>query len=185
MNEEEQKTNIEISNKSVEAVTAEMGFFEKVGAFLTQSSKSVVKYIVGKLITSAVIGLLAFIVFKLIGINLAWLLALILALTNIVPVFGGWVGLIICGIIVLFFNPIFAVYTTLTALILQMLEQFVLLPVIVGKAVDLNPLLIICVLILGSLAFGFWGVLLAIPIAAVIKIGYNIFLKKKEKKRSE
>ena len=158
----------------------EKTFWQKTGQFLTESSISVGKYIIGKLITSAIIVLLAFVVFKLLGINLAWLLALILAITNLVPVFGPWVGLVICALIVVFFDPIFILYTTLTALILQILEQFILLPVFVGKVVDLKPMLIICVLILGSLIFGFWGVLLAIPIAAVVKIWYNIFIAKKK-----
>ena len=153
--------------------------WQKTGQFLTESTVSVGKYIIGKLITSFVIGFLAFIVFKLIGIDLPWLLALIIGLTNIVPVFGGWVGMIICALIIVFFNPIYVVYTTLTALVLQIIEQFLLLPLIVGKAVDLKPMLIVSVLIIASIAFGFWGVLLAIPIAAVIKIWYNIFISKK------
>lgn len=164
----------------------EKNLWQKTEQFITESSISVGRYIVGKLITSALIGLIAFIVFKLLDINLAWLLALILAITNLVPVFGPWVGLIICAVIVVFFKPIFMLYTTLTALILQLLEQFVLLPIIVGKAVDLKPMLIICVLILGSVIFGFWGVLLAIPIAAIVKIWYNIFIaKNKDKQETE
>lgn len=155
------------------------GFGNKLLQFLTESSVSVGKYVIGKLITSLVIGFLSFIIFKIIGINLPLLLAVVIALTNIVPVFGGWAGVIICGIIVVFFNPIYVVYTTLTALLLQIFEQFVLLPVIVGKAIDLNPMFIICVLVVSSILFGFWGVLLAIPIAAIIKIGYKIFKSKK------
>jgi len=160
-------------------------FWQKIGQFLAESSVSVGKYIIGKLITSAAIGLTAFVVFKILGINLAWLLAIILALTNIVPVFGGWVGMIICAAIIVFFEPIYIVYTTLTALILQLIEQFVLLPLIVGKAVDLKPMLIVCVLVLSSILFGFWGVLLAIPIAAVIKIWYNIFISKNNGKQEK
>lgn len=185
MNKNEEKKVVITTSESDTDIPVEKTFWDKLGEFITQSSKSVVKYLIGKIITSTIIGIIAFIVFKLIGINLAWLLALIIAITNIVPVFGGWVGLILCAVIVLFINPIFAIYTTLTALILQMIEQFVLLPLIVGKAVDLKPMLVICVLILGSMAFGFWGVVLAIPIAAVIKIGYNIFLNKKEQEGSD
>ncbi len=155
-------------------------FLIKTEKFIIDSAKSIGNYVVGKIVTSAIIGILALVVFKILGINPAWLLALILALTNFVPVIGPWVGLLICALIVVFFEPIFALYTSLTALILQILEQFLLLPLIVGKAVDLKPMLIICVLIIGSLAFGFWGVVLAIPIAAVLKVWYNIFIKNKD-----
>jgi len=156
-------------------------FGNKLIQFLTESSVSVGKYVIGKLITSLIIGIISFIIFKLLSIDLPFLLAVIIAVTNIVPVFGGWAGIILCGIIVVFFNPIFVVYTTLAALVLQIIEQFVLLPVIVGKSVDLKPMLIVCVLIIGSILFGFWGVLLAIPIAAILKIGYKIFISKKNK----
>lgn len=162
----------------IEEPKVKKSFLSKLGRFLSESTVSVGKYIVGKIITSTIIGILAYIVFKILGINLPWLLALILGITNFIPVFGGWVGMILCAVIIVFFNPLFALYTTLTALVLQLLEQFLLLPLIVGKAVDLNPLLIICVIVIGSMAFGFWGVLLAVPIAATVKIGYNIFLKK-------
>ncbi|MBN1623183.1 MAG: AI-2E family transporter [Clostridia bacterium] len=155
-------------------------FIEKTERFIVESGKSVGKYVVGKIVTSAIIGILAFIIFKILGIDMAWLMALILAVTNLVPMIGPWIGLIVCAVIIVFFEPIFALYTSLTALLLQLLEQFVLLPLVVGKAVDLKPMLIICVLIIGSLAFGFWGVVLAIPIAAVLKIGYNIFIAKKD-----
>lgn len=157
---------------------SDMNFWDKLLHFFTESSASVGKYIAGKLITSLVIGFISFIIFKFLGINLPFLLSAIIAVTNIVPVFGGWVGIIICGIIVVFFSPIYVVYTTLTALLLQILEQFVLLPLIVGKAIDIKPMFIVIVLMISSIFFGFWGVLLAIPIAAVIKIGYKIFINK-------
>lgn len=156
-----------------------VGFGNKLIQFINESSVSVGKYVIGKLVTSLIIGILSFIVFKLLDINLPLLLAVIIAVTNIVPVFGGWAGMILCGIIAVFFNPIYVVYTTLTALVMQIIEQFLLLPIIVGKAVDLKPMLIVCVLIICSILFGFWGVLLAIPIAAILKIGYKIFLPKK------
>lgn len=174
----------EIQNKGeVTSDANRQGFWHKVLRFITESSVSVGKYVIGKLITSLVLGILSFIIFKMLGINLPLLLAVIVALTNIVPVFGGWAGITICGIIVVFFNPIYVVYTTLTALVLQIIEQFVLLPVIVGKAVDLKPMLIVCVLIISSILFGFWGVLLAIPIAAILKIGYKIFISKQKDKQ--
>lgn len=163
----------------------EYTYSRKLSEFFTQSAVSVGKYIVGKIITSTIIGVIAFIVFRILDIDLAWLLALILGLTNFVPVIGPWVGLVLCAVIIVFFRPVFALYTSLTALVLQITEQFFLLPVIVGKAVDLKPLLIISVLVAGSLAFGFWGVVFAIPVAAVLKIWYNIFITGKKEESNE
>lgn len=151
----------------------------KIGVFLTESSKSVGRYILGKLLTSLIIGFIAYVVFKILDINLPWLLAIILGVTNIIPILGPWIGLIVCAAIIVFFEPIFVVYTTLVALVLQIIEQFLLLPVIIGKAVDLKPILIMCVIVIASILFGFWGMIFAVPVAAVLKIGYEVFVKGK------
>ncbi|MBN2853020.1 MAG: AI-2E family transporter [Clostridia bacterium] len=150
--------------------------------FINQSFISTGKYFIGKTITSLIIGVVSFVVFTLLDIKLSWLIALIFFIANFIPIFGPWAGAILGGIIVIFQAPLFALYVIITSVLLQLIEQFLLIPLIIGKAIDLKPLIIVVVLILASLFLGFWGVLFAIPIASVIQIGYNIFIKKEEKK---
>lgn len=156
-------------------------FLSKTSVFFFESTKGIGKYFGGKILTSVIIGVVSFIVFKLIGIKPALVLALILGITNLVPLFGPWVGLLICALIVIFINPIHALYTTITALLLQISEQFLLLPLIVGKSIDIKPLLIFLVLFIGSVVFGFWGVILAVPVAVILKIWYEVFIRRQEK----
>jgi predicted PurR-regulated permease PerM len=180
---------IDLQHKDVGKGSLEFGgsntklrsFLNKTSIFISESSKGIGRYMLGKMITSAIIFILAFVIFRLLEVNPAIILAVILGVTNLVPLFGPWVGLLICAMIVVFINPIHALYTTITALLLQIAEQFFLLPLIVGKSIDIKPLLIFLVLFAGSLVFGFWGVLLAVPAAVVIKIAYEVFIRKQEK----
>lgn len=156
-------------------------FLNKTSIFISESSKGIGKYVLGKFITSTIIGAISFIVFKLLEVRPAVVLSIILGIANLIPLFGPWVGLLICAVIVLFIEPVHALYTTITALLLQIADEFFLLPLIVGKSVDIKPILVFLVLFAGSLLFGFWGVLFAVPAAVVIKIGYDVFIRKQQK----
>ncbi len=156
-------------------------FLSKTSIFVSESTRGVGKYILGKMLTSIIIGILSFVVFRLLDVKPPFILALILGISNLVPLFGPWVGLLICALIVVFINPIHALYTTITALLLQIAEQFFLLPLIVGKSIDIKPLLIFLILFGGSIVFGFWGVVLAVPLAVIIRIWYEVFIRKQEK----
>jgi predicted PurR-regulated permease PerM len=133
------------------------------------------------MITSIIIGVVAYTVFYFLNINLSGLLGGIIGVSNMVPVIGPWLGLIIVSVIAVFQEPLFALYAALVALVLQLIEQFFLIPLIIGKALDLKPLMVVIAIIAGSFLLGFWGVIFAVPIAASVKIGYDIFIKKKSK----
>lgn len=152
----------------------------KFDNFIKQSFITTGKYFIGKTITSLIIVIVCLIVFLLLDIKLIALLLVLIFLTNFIPIFGPWLGTIICGVIVVFQEPILALYVIATLLILQLIEQFLLIPLIIGKSIDLKPLFIVLVIILSSIFLGFWGVFFAIPIASIVKIGYTIFIKKQE-----
>lgn len=154
---------------------------DKLLKFIRQSFTTTGKYFIGKTITSLIIGIVSFTVFTLLDIKLSWLVALILFLSNFIPIFGPWAGAVFGALIVIFQAPVFALYVIITSVLLQLIEQFLLIPLIIGKAIDLKPLVIVVVLILASLFLGFWGVLFAIPIASIVQIAYNIFIKKEGK----
>ncbi|MFO7637252.1 MAG: AI-2E family transporter [Clostridia bacterium] len=154
---------------------------EKIAEFFRRSVQATGRYFIGKTITSLIIALLCYIVFRIIGIHLSGLMAFIVFLTNFVPVFGPWVGALAAGLIALFDVPVFALYAVGVILVLQITEQFLLMPLIVGKAVELKPLIIVMAVILAGAFLGFWGILFAVPAAAVIKIAWQVFSRKKEK----
>lgn len=153
----------------------------KIMRFFSESLKATGRYFYTKLLTSLIIGVFSYLIFSSLDIRLAGLLSSILGVTNLVPVFGPWVGVVLCALISVFHQPLFALYTSLTAILLQLIEQFFLLPLLAGRSLDLKPLAVTVSLILGSILLGFWGVVFAVPAAAAFKIGYRIFITEDRK----
>lgn len=156
-------------------------FKTKLNKFFFNSVETFGKYMAGKIAASIVVGITTYIFCRIVGIIPAWLLASIAGLGNLIPIIGPWAVLIICALIAVFQTPVYALYITIFCIAIQALDQFLITPLIIGKSIDLHPLLIIAVLVIGSIFLGFWGLLFAVPIAAIVKLGYQIFIKQKEK----
>ncbi len=159
-------------------------FGTKVNRFMFGSVKTFGKYLAGKTVASIVVGISTFLFCYLLDIKPAWLLAIIAGLGNMIPIVGPWAVLIICALVAVFQTPINALYIAIFCLGIQAVDQFLITPLIVGKSIDLNPLIIIVVVTIGSIFLGFWGLIFAVPIAAIIKLGYTIFIKKRDKNNS-
>ena len=151
--------------------------------FLTQSFGAFGKYVLGKSISCAIMIVVAGTVLKTLGIKGAYWIGALLGIGNLIPVAGVWAAVIISSVIVLVQTipdePFKVLYLIGIALVLQVLDDFVITPIVVGKAIDLKPLVIIIAVYIGGWLFGITGMVFAIPAAAVIKIAYDIFLRKK------
>ncbi len=156
-------------------------FSTKLKRFLFGSAETIGKYFAAKTFASVIVGIATFIFCNIMDIKPPWLLAVIAGIGNMLPIVGPWAVLIICVLVTVFQTPINALYIAIFCLGIQAVDQFLITPLIVGKSIDLNPLIIIVVVTIGSLFLGFWGLIFAIPIAAVIKLGYTIFIKQKDK----
>ncbi|MCX8131954.1 MAG: AI-2E family transporter [Clostridia bacterium] len=127
------------------------------------------KYIIGKLIDSAIIGVICFLGLFTFKVPFALLISIIVGVTNLIPYIGGIVGLIPAVIIILIISPIKALFVFLFLLVLQQLDSWILSPKIIGNQTGLTPLLIIVALMVGGATFGIMGMFIAIPVTAVIK----------------
>lgn len=106
------------------------------------------------------------------GIKLAFLLGLIAGLVSFVPYLGFIVGFVLAGIAALwqFGDWVPLVYVAITFGVGQLLESFVLTPLLVGDKIGLHPVAVIFAVMAGGQLFGFMGVLLALPVAAVLLV---------------
>jgi len=156
----------------------------KIVEFLTRSFGAFGKYILGKSISCMIMIVVGGSVLKFIGIKGAYWIGALLGIGNLIPVFGVWAAVIVSSIIVMAQSlpddPFNVLYLIGIALVLQVLDDFVITPLVVGKAIDLKPLIIIGAVYIGGWLFGVVGMIFAVPAAAVIKIGYDIFFRKKE-----
>ncbi len=128
------------------------------------------QWVRGQLTLCLVIGVLTYIGFASIGVPYAGVLALIAGLLELVP----YVGPVIAAIPAVFFaftvSPFIALVTLIFCWVIQLLENNLIVPKIMQKAVGLNPLISIVAILIGAKLAGVIGALLAVPVATAILI---------------
>jgi len=134
-------------------------------------------YIGIKAIDSLIIGIIAFVGLSIIRSPYVFLIALVVGVTNMIPYFGPFVGISVGFLINLFFSPLKAFVVLLFLFLLQQFDGWYLDPKLIGNKVGLSPLLIIFAVTLGGGLYGPIGMILAVPIMAVIKIYIDKFLQ--------
>jgi predicted PurR-regulated permease PerM len=130
-------------------------------------------FISGKLIDSAIIGAICFVglyVIDSFAIDMPFypLISVIVAVTNIIPFFGPFIGAIPSALILLIVNPISAIWFVVFILVLQQFDGNILGPKILGNTVGLPPLWILAAIVIGGGLFGFTGMVAGVPAVAVI-----------------
>ena len=125
-------------------------------------------FLAGKLIDSLIIGILCYIGMNLFRIEYPLLISVIIGVTNILPFFGPFIGAVPSILILLIINPYSALWFTIFVLVLQQIDGNILGPYILGDSVGISPLWIMFAIIVGSGLFGFMGMLLSVPVFALI-----------------
>ncbi len=133
-------------------------------------NSSVGTYIVAKLIDSFFVGLVSFIGISLIGSKYALLLGIICGITNMIPFFGPFIGMVPVFLINIFYAPSVAMWSLVFLIILQQIEGNFIEPKFVGGQLGLTPLLTLLAVTIGGGLFGIVGMILSVPVMGVIKI---------------
>ncbi|MFC4401618.1 AI-2E family transporter [Gracilibacillus xinjiangensis] len=135
-------------------------------------------YIQGQIIVASVIGILLFIGYLIIGLDYAFTLAIIAAVTNVIPYLGPMIAIIPAAIIAIVDSPFMLIKLAIVWVVVQFLEGNFVSPNIMGKTMKIHPLTIILVLLIAGNLFGVVGMILGIPGYAIVRvIGSYIFLK--------
>lgn len=146
------------------------------------------KFIIGKTIDSTIIGILCYIglfilnEFNVIDGQYTLLISVIVGVTNMIPVFGPFIGAVPGIFILILINPIQVVWFCLFILVLQQFDGNILGPKILGDSVGLPSLWIMFAIIVGGGFFGVLGMFLGVPVFAMI---YTIVKKATEKRLNE
>jgi len=136
----------------------------------------------GQLILCLAIFLLTFLGLSILGVKYALLLALIAGITEAIPYLGPVLGGIPAVLLALTQSPRLALVVVVMYLIIQQLENNVLVPQIMKRAANVNPITSIVVLLIGYKIAGVGGAIIAIPVATAISVGIKDLLNYKEKK---
>ncbi|MCL5410849.1 MAG: AI-2E family transporter [Patescibacteria group bacterium] len=124
----------------------------------------------GYFLLMLIIGILDGIALFSLGIPYALTLAVWGGLTEMIPYIGPWLGLIPAFLVALAISPWKALFVLIAFVIIQQLEGQFLAPKIMGKAVGLSPVIIILSLLSGAKLMGILGMIIAVPIAAVLSV---------------
>jgi putative permease len=147
-------------------------YFEMTLNVINRIQRDLVGYLRGWLLDSAIVGVMNIIGYYMIGLNYPILMGVIGGVTNLIPYVGPFAGLV----------PAFLVAVTQTGdlrlilpiiivnLVVQTIDNIIVQPLCFAKAVDMHPLTVIVVLIVGNQLMGVLGMLLAIPLYVILKV---------------
>jgi len=133
-----------------------------------RTQKKISKWIQGQMLLGIIVGFLAFVGLVILGVEYALLLAIVVAVFELVP-FGMILAAVpTISIAFLGGGPSLGIMVTILFVVLQQFENYVLVPLIIKKSTGLPPLVIILSLLIGAKLAGFWGIILAVPVAVFL-----------------
>lgn len=125
-------------------------------------------FLVGKIIDSLIIGVLTFIVISIFRIPYASLIAIIVGVTNVIPFFGPFIGAIPCALLLLVVSPSKCILFIIIIFIIQQLDGNIIGPKILGDKTGVSSFWVLFSILLFGGLFGFVGMVIAVPVFAVI-----------------
>ncbi len=130
------------------------------------------EFLRGQLLIMCCLGLMYSFGLWLAGINFSLLIGMFAGLLSFIPWAGGIVGIGIAGVVAFlqFHDIIHLVYVVLVFAIAQGIEGMILTPLLIGSRIGLHPVTVIFAVLTGGQLFGFFGVLLALPVASVLVV---------------
>lgn len=135
-----------------------------------ESSRTITGYLSGNLLISLICGLLTFVVLALTGVPFAAVIALLVAIADLIPMVGATLGAIIAGGAGFLHSTTAGVVVLVFIVVYQQVENHLLQPVIMSHAVQLNPLTVLVSILIAAELGGLVGALLAIPAAGIVRI---------------
>ena len=147
--------------------------FAETMRFLARCNDILVRYIVFSLIDAVIVGGATAVFMALTKMQYIGLIAVVCGVTNLIPSFGPIIGAVIGGFILLLVNPLHALMFLAFTAVLQTLDGYVIKPKLFGDSLGVSGLLILVAIIVFGNIFGIVGILLAIPLAAIIDFAYE------------
>ena len=155
---------------------------EKIREGVAFTDRTFMGFINGKLLDSAIIGLICYIFCAIVNMPYALLVSVIVGVTNIIPFFGPLLGAVPSAFIILMANPLKALIFVIFVIVLQQVDGNIIGPKILGNSIGIAGFWVMFSIILGAGLFGFWGMLLGVPVFVVIYTLLNDLVEKRLKK---
>lgn len=146
---------------------------------LTSFHQVMFSFIKGQVMLGVLTGLYMFLVYSVFHVPYAFLLSVIFAIAELLPVVGTWIGITIgLAVVLLTMSPVTAFWVWLCSYLYQTIKDNILQPKVVGDVMGLHPLVIILSLMICAQVTGLLGVLLALPLASAVNVILRLILEK-------
>ena len=143
----------------------------------TNDAKTVFEqYIVGNIIDSFIVGVLCYVVILFLKIPYTNMIALIIGVTNVIPVFGPFLGAIPVIIILCLIDPLSALIFAIVIFIIQQIDGNIIKPIVLGDKLGMSGFWILFSVTVGGALFGVVGMFLCVPIFALIYAGIHDYI---------
>ncbi len=156
----------------------------KYGTYITTKINSIKQkvgdWLRGQIILMVVVGAFTYLGLLILGTDYAFTLALIAGVTELIPVVGPWIGLIAAIPVAINQGGSMLLWVTILYFVIQRLENNLFVPIIMKKATGLNPVVVILAMLIGNKFLGFVGIIISIPLTAILSIFLEDILTKKE-----
>ncbi len=162
------KNQLSAQTKKLVVALFKEDVYTKIFALSSNTNNALLNFIYGKIIDSFIIGCICCVGMLILRMPYVMLISIIIGITNIIPVFGPFIGGIPCAILVLIADPSKTIWFVLFILILQQFDGNILGPKILGNKIGLSSFWVLfAILVFGSM-FGIVGMIIGVPIFAVI-----------------
>ena len=160
--------------------------YKKIKKCFNSGNDVFFKFLTSQIIDAMIVGVLVAVGLSILKVKYAILLGFIIGLFNLIPYFGAIIGVGVSILITVLTGGIpKAAIMAVVVIVLQQIDANIINPKIVGNSLKISPLLVMFAITVGGAYFGMLGMFLAVPVAAVLKILVEDFIKYKDKKREE
>ena len=149
----------------------------------TLTAKSFSSFLTGQCVEALILGIMFFIVMTVINMPYTLLVAVLIAFTALIPIFGAFIGCIVGAFLILMVDPFQALIFVIMFLILQQIEGNLIYPKVVGASVGLPSIWVLAAVTIGANLMGIVGMLIFIPIVSVIYTLFRASVYKRLKKK--
>lgn len=142
----------------------------RAGAAINEMGMVISGYIRGQVIISAIMGMIVFSGLYILGVEYPLILGLLAALTEAIPILGPIIGALPALFLAYLASPYLALKVLVFFIVIHQLENHIIIPNVMGRTINLHPAAIILSLLVGGHFWGIVGMIVAVPIAAILKI---------------
>ena len=146
---------------------------KKVDEIIEEMGSVISSYIRGQAVISLIIGALVAVGMYVIDVDYPLVLGLVATLTETIPIIGPIIGSMPAICLAYLVSPILAVKTAAFYIVIHQLENHIIVPNIMGHTIALHPVVIIISLLIGGQLLGIVGMILAVPVAALLRVLYK------------